>query len=625
MSINQPVLKSLKELLQGRKFAIDEYQREYKWEEKNITELLDDLYTKFLVSHRPENPTEAVANYESYFLGSVIVSQRAGRNYLVDGQQRTTSLTLLLIFLHHLQNKLRAEGVLPNSVNLTLLIYSDNFGANSYNLDIPERRPVLEAIFNEKEFDPTNQDESIQTMFARYKDIEQEFPEPLRKGEGLLHFVYWLLNRVFVIEITATTDEDAYAIFETMNDRGKPLSPTDMIKAYLLAQIADTNERAAVNRLWKQRIQQLTTISKEEDADFIKAWLRAKYADSIRERQAGAKNQDWERIGNEFHKWVRDNRKLIGLNDAASFERFLRDIFIKYSNIYERIRHASLEFTEGLETVYYNAQNDFTLQYTVLLAPLSDGDDQETILRKIRVTASFLDILLIRRIVNYIRISYSANYYAMFLLLKEIRNKPLYELVEILEKRLNEEEATFDSARGGERRGIDEFGLNNFSKRYIHHILARMTAHIETQSGRENRFAEYVRRNTKNPYEIEHIWANHYSRFNTQFASEKEFDDARNNLGGLLLLPADFNRSFQDKTYEEKLPHYNAQNLLARSLSLACYINNPQFLEYVKCSNLPFQPYEHFSRQEQKERRKLYRAIAEEIWNPARLRKDAGL
>jgi uncharacterized protein with ParB-like and HNH nuclease domain len=90
-----PHYRTIKELLQSQSFSIDEYQREYKWEEKNIAELLSDLRDKFLNCYQPGDETKKVSTYESYFLGSIIVSKRNGTSYLIDGQQRVTSLTLL--------------------------------------------------------------------------------------------------------------------------------------------------------------------------------------------------------------------------------------------------------------------------------------------------------------------------------------------------------------------------------------------------------------------------------------------------------------------------------------------------------------------------------------------------
>ena len=61
--------KNIRTLLGGTKFAIDYYQREYRWETKHVTELLDDLCDKFMNSHETGNERSAIENYGQYFLG----------------------------------------------------------------------------------------------------------------------------------------------------------------------------------------------------------------------------------------------------------------------------------------------------------------------------------------------------------------------------------------------------------------------------------------------------------------------------------------------------------------------------------------------------------------------------
>ncbi len=238
MSTITPHYRSVQQLLQSQSFSIDEYQREYKWDKKNIDDLLTDLFDKFQSCYREGDETGRVASYEDYFLGSIIVSKRNGKNYLVDGQQRVTSLTLLLIYLYRAATDSKSP-VAPNLVkSLAPLIFSDNLGSTRFNLDIVERLAVIDALFNGREFTPDGKDESTQTMYARYRDIEErDLVGEL--GIALPHFAYWLMTKVGLIEIATDNDDYAYAIFETMNDRGKPLSPVDMLKAYVLAPIED--------------------------------------------------------------------------------------------------------------------------------------------------------------------------------------------------------------------------------------------------------------------------------------------------------------------------------------------------------------------------------------------------
>jgi hypothetical protein len=87
-------------------------------------------------------------------------------------------------------------------------------------------------------------------------------------------------------------------------------------------------------------------------------------------------------------------------------------------------------------------------------------------------------------------------------------------------------------------------------------------------------------------------------------------------------LPKSFNASYGDLTYEDKLGHYDSQNLLARSLNEHAYDHNPGFLRFIEKSGLPFTPHAHFLKANLDDRQELYRQLADHIWNPARLNED---
>src|SRR5439155_24105031 len=102
--------KTVRELLSGAKYAIDYYQREYKWQAKQVAELVEDLVGKFQESYGETHERSAVADYGHYFLGSIIISEKEGEKFIIDGQQRLTTLTLLLIFLRHQVEDIEQEG-----------------------------------------------------------------------------------------------------------------------------------------------------------------------------------------------------------------------------------------------------------------------------------------------------------------------------------------------------------------------------------------------------------------------------------------------------------------------------------------------------------------------------------
>lgn len=594
--------KNVRELLKGAKYSIDYYQREYKWGQKQASELISDLTDKFLEEYRPEHDRRQVAKYPHYFLGAIIVSTKDAGDFIVDGQQRLTSLSLLLILLRNLQLGLEKP------VNVDELIFSEKFGEKSFNIDVDERNPAMDALYDAKPFDPSDRSVSVQNLVARYTDMESAWPDEI-SGEVLPYFADWLLENVHLVEITAFSDDDAYTIFETMNDRGLSLSPTDMLKGYLLANMGE-NRRVVANDLWRKRVVDLNVAGKESESDFFKAWLRSQYANKIRERKRGAKPEEYDRIGTEYHRWLRDASSSIGLAKSDDFSNFINRDFDFYAKNYLRLVLASQNKTQGLEHVFYNTQLGFSLQYNLLLAPIVPDDSEETVLLKFQLVGYFLDILLNWRLWNFRRIAHSTMQYAMFIVMRDIRHLEPTLLAEKLHETLMKETETFDNN--------NRLRVHQQNRYHIHRILARLTDFVETKSGQSSRYSEYVSDGTAR-YEVEHIWANHAERHTDEFSHPSDFSEHRNRIGGLLLLPKKFNASYGDLPYADKLIHYRSQNLLAQSLHPDCYSHNPGFLKFVEASNLPFRAMTEFKREDLEERGELYRSLAKLTWSPENL------
>jgi len=597
--------KTIRELLANRKYSIDYYQREYKWEAKQLAELIDDLCDKFFESYDPTHERPKVKDYGHYFLGSIIISAKGTEKFVIDGQQRLTTITLLLIYLRNLAQE-EQKGLVAD------LIFSVSYGQRNFNLDVPDRTACMESLYLGTQYQSPDDNESVANILARYSEIDDVFPSEL-KGEALPFFTDWLIENVHLVEITAYTDGDAYTIFETMNDRGLSLTPADMLKGYLLANISDQETRTSANSIWKRRTVILNEIGKDEDDAGIKAWLRGQYAETIRENKRGAVPKDFDLIGTEFHRWVRDQEERIGLRNSSAFSKFIESDFVFYSKEYERLLRASKTLTPNFESVYLNNEHNFTLQYPLILAAINKTDDELTVSRKIRVVSSFVDILIHRRLWTFNSVIYRNMRYAMFNVIKDIRGKSLEELADLLTQRLATEPQFSDN---------QIFRLTSSNRKQVHRILARITDYLETQSGYAPRYLEYAKRGRQNAYEIEHIWADHPERHSGEFAHKNDFAEYRNRLGDLLLLPKSFNASFGDKTYEEKRPHYVGQNLLARTLCSEAYQNNPGFLGFKNESGLAFRPLDEFQKADIDERQSLYIELVSRIWDVQRLHQD---
>ncbi len=166
--------------------------------------------------------------------------------------------------------------------------------------------------------------------------------------------------------------------------------------------------------------------------------------------------------------------------------------------------------------------------------------------------------------------------------------------------------------------------MHQQNRNQLHKLLARVTDYVEVGSGGASTYAELTGA-TKVRYEVEHIWADHAERHTDEFTHESDFARHRNRVGDLLLLPKSFNASYNDDTYEQKLPHYFKQNILAASLNSLAYEKNPGFKNFIKSSGLNFKPYAQFKAADVIERGQLYREIAKRVWNPTDLLHIAGI
>jgi uncharacterized protein with ParB-like and HNH nuclease domain len=164
--------KSIRELLKDQKYFIDYFQREYRWEQRHIVQLIEDLSQAFLNSYTMGDERKSVSGYRNYYLGPIVLSSDIdGRHSIVDGQQRLTSITLLLIYLNHRQKNLAEK------TNITDLIYSERYGEKSFNMSDDSREECLNALFANNDYQiKAADDETVKNMAERYSDIQNTFP-----------------------------------------------------------------------------------------------------------------------------------------------------------------------------------------------------------------------------------------------------------------------------------------------------------------------------------------------------------------------------------------------------------------------------------------------------------------
>jgi len=592
------------DVLNEPKYTVDYFQREYSWEQKHIEQLVTDLTTTFLDVYKDGDPRTAVEHYNNYYLGPFVVSSKDGKKSIIDSQQRLTSLTLFLIFLNNLQKDA------PKKESIEPLVFSEKFGQKSFNIQVEERRACLEKLFHDGDYEiQSDDDESTINMARRYTDIEGAFPDEIR-GAAFPYFLDWLKYNVILVEITAYSDDNAYTIFEAMNDRGLNLTSSEMLKGYILSRFSDATAREKANNFWRSSIQTLHKYSKEEDQQFFQAWLRSQYAETIRQTKAGASNEDFEKIGTRFHSWFRDNLAKIGLKPDASdgFSRLVHDEMRFYLKCYTDILDAQKEEKPGWEQVFYSYQCGIapSLAFPLMLAPLKASDSPEIARRKINEVARYIETFAVRRSINFRKYGASSIRYTMFSLVKEIRGKDFDELRSILRDKIDKMEESWD--------GFANFRLHGMNRWFVKFLLSRITGFIEQKAGTSTNFSTYYVTPGTKPFEVEHIWADKFEEHRDEFDQRNDFDTYRNRIGDLVLLPHGTNQSYGAMPYAEKLEHYLKENLLVKSLHPKTYENNPNFIGMAKSLGIEFKPYLSFKKPDIEQRQALLQRICEVIW-----------
>lgn len=612
---------TLAKILGGRRFTVDYFQREYRWGQKQIEQMLSDFQNTFEEYYDPDNhdTTEEVSAYGFYYMGCIICTG-GSVSKIIDGQQRLTSLTLLLIYLMNLQKE---NGVLDEDIiNLNSMIYDVHFGKKSFNIDVPERAKCMQALLrNDKNYVPDN--ESSQNMLDRYKDIVDYFPDEL-KGEALPFFIYWLIEKVLLLEIDTPSEDEAHTIFLTMNDRGLSLNSAEMMKAYVIQQVAE-EDRIEVNRQWQTNINKIKNASSynssgmvnTEDVEFISIWLRAKYAETLREGKRGAKDEDYELLGDKFHTWVRDNAKgKMNLAKPKDYREFVMTEMTRVTDLYLRLKQYGSNLTSEYEEVFYNANRDLTYQLMLALSAVKNDDTEDVVEKKIKMSAKFVDDFASVRIFNSRKVNWNTNKYFLFRVMCDVRNQDCKTVGMVYVRALRRMDANLD--------GITKFSLNQFSGRYMLHLLARFTSYVNVLMGNPSHFDEYVdRKRQGNTYDIEHILPDKYEDYADEFADYDDFQSSRQHIGNLILLTRDKNRSYQAMKYSEKVQKYSGDNVLAQALNMNAYQNNPQFLMNV-AGRYGFKAIARFEKQSIADRAEIYLKMASDIWNPTDIKDLAG-
>ena len=254
IQVNKQSIKQLLESGKDQTFLIPEYQRPYSWTETETKTLFYDLL------EFTENEAKKNSEVEgTYFLGSIVSYENdEGEQEIIDGQQRITSLFLLLRaiytklisyeektieqenFIRQIQPALWKQAKLTGEVDYTSVLITSKVIDNEGNKILQD---ILETGIADHKANDNYSKNYI--LFQRLFDKLSELSPTL-----MLEFIYYTLNRAVVFPIKTDSQDDALSVFSTLNDRGLPLSEADIFKAKMYNRIKKEYKKLFIKQ-WK--------------------------------------------------------------------------------------------------------------------------------------------------------------------------------------------------------------------------------------------------------------------------------------------------------------------------------------------------------------------------------------
>lgn len=518
--------KTISQLLSDKKtdFLIPDYQRPYAWDQEQCQTLWDDIYQFSF----PDNNSDNFDENEEYFLGSIVTyKNEKGKLEVIDGQQRLTTILLLLrAFYDKFANMLDKKSVLTRDSIEKCIWKTDTFGTADKNI----------LKINSEVATDNDKDEFLDLLRTGdvKKDAKSQYVSNYlffkSKINDFLHdspsiFAYLparILNNCILLPIEAESQDTALRIFSTLNDRGLPLSDADIFKAQLYKYHTAQNKKDEFISEWKTLEEITSTIFKSSSAHPMDE-LFARFMYYLRAKE-GNKNSTTEALRKFYerkkYEYLKQANTISDLNHLANFwksiltqdksrfsEAILKKLFV--------LNYAPNSMWQNITSVYFlhNKQDNLLLEENSFKKFLN------------KITAFILTYSITNPGVNALR-------------------TPIYdEMVTIV----NGEDVTFAKYKFNKNQARTSFDNYIFAnQRSITRSIITWYAYT---------FPNQQLIDIKEIFHLEHIYSRKRQEIEAGLKEERNLES----LGNKVLLESSINIKASDYHFEDKIKYYTGE------------------------------------------------------------------
>lgn len=484
----------------SEKYIIPDFQRPYSWEKEHCDKLWEDIIDFY------DNQT---SKEDKYFLGNIVIHQSGDSFAVIDGQQRLTTLLLLIKALHSkagtatvLEECLRIKDPLTSELTDTLRL--DSLVADD------DKKHLYDIIFNNGNKTP---DCNMKSNYVDLcKKIEDWWLKKDNSADCLNKLILCFLDQIVLLPIHCGSEDDALTIFETINNRGMSLTDADIFKAKLHHSAADDKDNFVKqwnlldNHEWLFRV--LMHVYRAKEGDSTKEiGLRPYFTDSSKNRFS-----DW--------KSVIDSLKLI--HDVDNNWESSVDINILW-NILKTYPNYYWNFPLY---VYLHKYGKYTDDNFVL-----DGEHNAAFLQLLEYTVKYFFIKgIVYNSVNYVK-------------------DTVFKVCVAIE---SDSDYLYEYAKTITSNDITEFNNKINNKQYGRYLrgLVLLSAYLNTQQDKEQ-FSEFIVSN----YHIEHILPKKWNNYDKW--DEHSWADDLNSIGNLMPLEYKLNINAKNEFFNRKKESYS--------------------------------------------------------------------
>ncbi len=523
-------------------YLVPDYQREYVWEDKQVEQLLQDIYTEFSAL--------GPGVVSEYFIGSIVVCTREdGVLELIDGQQRVTTLFIILCALRDYLNNI-APGESIESLKSQIASYDvDDQGRDVFrfrvDLQYEDSCGVLQAIGKGEmpKVDKSNQTRSVTNILNAYHSVQTFLRNQFKDdADGVRKFYAYLNKKVKLIRVKTVSVAHALKIFETINDRGVGLDSMDLLKN-LMFMHARPEEFEILKKQWKKLVDALFTVQ-ENPLRFLRYFIVSEFGvDRLRM--------------DEIYEWFVRNEALCGYKkEPLKFTDWLNDAVTAYTN-FLRGKDARGRPNRYLENMRYLSGS--ARQHLILL--LAGRHLPEDCFNELcrEVENLFFAYIVTRENTR----EFERNFAKWAPRLRKVQDrKQLDEFVKVnmlpeKKKLVTRFELAF--------REMTEKSLQKYRIRYV---LAKLTQYVNEQALGSQGASVDLRNFIHSKVEIEHILPQQPDEEVLKaFDKPDTIDDYVHRLGNLTLLEKSINSSISNGLFEKKrVEYYKSGFLLTKSL-----------------------------------------------------------